>query len=354
MFKRNFSYSTKELNEMIKDFSIKPSHYHSFEQKKSMEKIGITGASGFLGLHLVDKLSQMPEVKTIRCFIRSYDTFEVRKKLYELSFSSDKIEIAFEVSPQNTKDLSRLIHCAAHVNNLKTLSGLWQDNVMFTKHVFENSHCPISYISTLSVYASSNLSGSHLLNDISPSSYHFIYGGYAQSKMIGEFLGKHLNDFQCLRLGLLTPNSYNPVISSHEFFIEFLSLIKQFPYYPMDFEEAFVDISPVNLVADKIVSVLTSNQKTVHIANETPTPLSMFINRFNLMHMNNEEWEYRISTLSKMQAILMKYAYLKNKTKKQHPNYFNIDLFQTTGHNWHGDIKTPFIESYLSKIYEKI
>lgn len=347
----NFSYSTKELTDIVGYVNL---GMDTEKINNDIKSIGITGASGFLGLHLISQLVEIQTISKIKCFIRSKETFNNRKSLFELNFNEDKLEFHFEFNEENTKDLSVFIHSAAQVHNIKKLSGLYLDNVELTKKVVEQVSCPIIYISTLSIYASSNVNGFHLPQPCEPSENHLLYGGYAQSKWLGEYLISQRTDSKIIRLGLLTPSSINPVIQKNEFFSLFLQLLKNHPYYPEDIETSLVDISPVDLAANKIIEAMNSHQKYSHIANKKSTSILDFINVLNLKPVTKKYWEENTEKLKRIEKILLSYAYFKSHSLKKYPEYFNIDLFQTTEHNWGGEIVVSNLNQYIQKIYEKV
>jgi len=345
----NFSYSTKELANLIGDLNT------PIENNKSeIKSVGLTGASGFLGMHLIQHLVSIDSIVGIKCFIRSKNTFDERKKLFQLDFNEEKLEFCFEINSENTQDLDVFIHSAAQVHNIKNLAGLYKDNVELTQKVVEEVVCPIIYISTLSVFASSNKLGIHLPIECESSTEHILYGGYAQSKWIGEYLVEKRKDSRIIRLGLLTPSTNKPILQENEFFSLFLKLSKDFPYYPQNFEESFIDISPIDIASDKVINAVFDKSRYTHIANSKGTSIKVFIETLNLKPITFEQWEIYLNTLKKTERTLLSYAYFKSQSLNQYPKYFNIDLFQTTGHNWVGSINIDNINEYIGNIYEKI
>jgi nonribosomal peptide synthetase DhbF len=111
----------------------------------------------------------------------------------------------FGVSQEDYRRLcdrvTAVYHCAAEVNNVKPLEELISVNVEGAFNfplfflglnplglrnilVFCRSGKTLHYISTLSVFVSSNLEGGHMLESELDSSVHTVYGGYAQSKWV--------------------------------------------------------------------------------------------------------------------------------------------------------------------------
>jgi len=346
-----FSYSTKELSDIL--VKINP-HMDAGNFSTNIQSIGLTGASGFLGLHLISQLVELPSVLRIRCFIRSKETFSKRKKMFGLKFNEDKLEFLFEFNESNTKDLSVFIHSAAQVHNIKKLSTLYGDNVDLTAKVIEQVACPIVYISTLSVYASSNIQGLHFPQPCEPSKEHLLYGGYAQSKWLGEHLSSQRNDAKIIRLGLLTPSIIHSTIQGNEFFCIVLKLLKNFPYCPNEFENSLVDISPVDLAVKEIIKAIYSDKKYFHIANKNPTSITDIIHILNIKPIDELSWHKYTEKLNRIEKILLNYAYFKSNSLKKYFAYLNIDLFQTTGHNWGGEIVVTNLHQYIWDIHEKV
>lgn len=343
---KNISMNTQELMRLYnKTITYKP---HISINNNSEKIIGISGASGFLGLHLLDKMVNQPNISHIKCFIRNRDKFNYKKDEFKLNFKEDKLEFITEIKESHFNDINNFIHSAAQLHNLKNIKQLWNDNITFTEQLLQYNKNKFHYISTLSVFASSNHKGTSYPNYILEKKEHELYGGYAQTKWLGEYLVSQYPEHQILRLGLLTPPKSHPYFQSHEFFLLFFKLLRELKSYPLNYEEAFVDISPVNEVSSHILEYLDKNEKIAHIANKSSISLSSILEKMNLKTINKEQWLLKIKSLKKIEQIFLMYTFFKSEAIIKYPLYFNIDLFQSTNHKWLGKIENnDIIQSYI-------
>lgn len=313
--------------------------------------IGLSGASGFLGLHLLNELSKDKRIKEIKCFIRNIDKYYEKKKEFNLFFNENKITLINIMKKEDFENINYFIHNAAHLNSLMNYQQLWDDNVLLTSNILSLIKCKIQYISTLSVFASSNQQGFHDCNAVPINENFNIIGGYAQTKFISEYLVSQYSDFQIIRLGLLTPSTINPHFQKHEFMYKFIEILKQIKKYPENFEEAFVDLSPVDIVAKIICKeIFSPTSQYFHIANKKSTSLSEIIGLTQCKEVSLNEWEESIKKYKKTIQILLNYAFFKTKSIEKYPQYYNIDLFQTTNHDWNGQIDDIMIDKYISLV----
>lgn len=336
------------------------------QKKKSsdMAHVLITGANGFLALFLIDKLSIDPRVKTISCFVRNIDKFKKEKEKLGLSFSENKIKFVIfdEFFAQTNSDkisyletVTQFIHNAAQVHNLKNAGQLWNSNVILTLnflYLWQQTKHAASFhlISTLSVFASKLVEPFHLEKKrqkvtethLIPDTKSMLAGGYAQTKWICEYLLSRYENSHIIRLGLLTPATTTSIFRNNEFLTDFFSLIKNMDFLPHqnsgDYEAyarfVFVDLSPVNEVADNIMNLL-GTKPVVHISNSES--LSLYsIAPSNKPHLSIQDWEtyINIQKISKINKILLKNAFLRASYLLNNISYFNLDLFQSTRHDW--------------------
>lgn len=345
--------NTLELSKLV---DLKKTSHEKKLGNQPNKIIGLSGASGFLGLHLLNELVKRKDVQGIKCFIRDREKFNLKKKEFNLFFNEEKLQFVEHYDKNDFKDLTNFIHSAAQLHNLKKYTGLWKDNVELTKNFLEYSQdIKFHYISTLSVFASSNICGKHYPVEVKPCVEHILYGGYAQTKWLGEYLTQTNSQHQIFRLGLLTPSRGFPHIQKEQFLYLFLKLIKQLKIYPECYENAWVDLSPVDLVAKKIVDSLDSQEKIFHIANEKSTSLSHLLSFIDSKPVDIKIWIEKTHHLKSIEKMLLEFAFFKTKALQQYPQYFNIDLFQSTGHDWQGNLKDNSIfKVYLENLDEKI
>lgn len=322
--------------------------------EKSLEKtVLVTGGAGFLGVHLLYELALNADFEKIYTIVRSAEKLKAQALKY--IGKTDWLKVVHPIEKDLTNiaefDLPRVslvIHSAAEIHCLKSLTQLYQNNCEVTANLLSfYKSTPFIFISSLSVFVSSSLKGCHYPVMFQENDNFDIYGGYAQSKYISELNCYPLENTKIVRLGLLT-GSTDKGLCGHDFFTTFLKNCKKLQCYPSGFEESFVDITPVDICAQKIVKeIVPQSAKIFHIANKRSLPLSLILKKLNLSSIPKEKWLEKLKELSSLDQVLMKYAFFKEESLKNYPNFFNIDLFQSTGHSYN-------IESEFDKSNEEL
>ena len=105
---------------------------------------------------------------------------------------------------------------------------------------------------------------------------------------------------------------------------------------------AWVDVTPVDLAAGLIVQYLeTSARKAVtHIANCYAVSAKSICDTMRLPEVPVDEFKGRLASLPGIERVLLSYAFFKKDSLALFPQYFNIDLFQSTSHTY--AIRKPF------------
>ena len=177
--------------------------------------IFLTGATGFLGIHILSLLLHLPSISTIYCLIRPSSDPMTRifsmAQYYSLSLpNSQKISPVighldqenFGLSPSEFKTLAThtdlIIHNASWVNGVFPYSSLKPSNVFGTTQTLRLASSPSSrvsrycYVSTLSVFGSALSEEEDDLcdpwADTIPTSSLSRLSGYASSKRVSEIL----------------------------------------------------------------------------------------------------------------------------------------------------------------------
>lgn len=358
----NFAQSTQQLFDAMSDTSILQA---SVPQCTHVSSIIVTGAGGFLGLHLLDVLSQEHNIKQIYAVVRSQQRFADAKKHYQLNFDESKITFIISDILQLTAlpQADKLIHCAAKIHGLYSLKQMYRDNVQAAQHIYKLctvQQIALTVVSTLSVFVSSNITGLHHEEVLPPNEEHILYGGYAQSKWLSDYLVP--KNTTIIRLGLLTANSSNGIFPANDFFSTILECIDTVQCVPQNYEQAYVDISPVDLVANKIANILVSDihHNIINIANSTSYALSSLLKQYaHFSVIENSQFMEELKVLPRLQQMLMMYAFFKSTALQIYPDYYNIDLFQSTNHSWSGSHLLQIhnenvVQCYLENTFKKI
>jgi hypothetical protein len=104
--------------------------------------------------------------------------------------------------------------------------------------------------------------------------------------------------------------------------------------YPKAFEEATVDVSPVDLVCKEIWTAIESQRKVAHIASKNAHRLSKIIHRMGVKGIDKVDWLERVSVLPSLERQLLKVAFFKSDETAEVKKTFNVDVFQSTGHDY--------------------
>lgn len=346
----NITMSSTELVKLI------PNVKYKSKNLCNNNALLLTGASGFLGIHLLKEIVLSKKYAIIYTIVREIEKLKKQANYYQLGdqwlsevhcIESDLLDI----QEHNYPEVQYVIHCAAQIHCLKTLRQLWKNNVEVTEKIAQiYRKNTVFFISTLSVFVSSNKKGIHQPLSLDISENYLLYGGYAQSKYIGEKIMEK-NNHSIIRLGLITGSSESGIFPK-DFFLNFLKMNQELGIYPDNYESAWVDMTPVDYCA-KIISSNISNQKDpiMHIANKTPTSLESFIKILNLKKVAKEKWLEIIKEKNSVEQYLLKFAYFKNETLLHSFDYYNLDLFQTTGHSYNIENKFEKTNENLLKLY---
>lgn len=366
--------STAELcKDVFKDKTKILSLIKKYKESKIYNEPGailLTGATGFLGSRLLAELLQKTD-KSIYCLVRATNIDIAKQKIlnqlvkYNIDAKTDNLAIILGDLSKKQFGLSKIVyqqlaskidvvyHCAALVHMVLPYSKLRLTNVAGTMEIL-NFVCSgrkkvLHYASTLSVFVASDQNKGLLLEEDKLKLTNYIYGGYAQSKWVAEYLlhqaNKELNTINFYRFGLLTGDSQTAYFPKTDFLAMFIKGISQLGCVPAKkFTKALaIDITPIDYAAKAMleISVQPNNQgKIFHIAN--PNSLSFdeliqAIQSFGLSinFVSQSKWKKLFTELKENQESekLSVYLALCRAMSKDHDFERNrvLDLFQATG-----------------------
>ena len=325
----------------------------------------ITGATGFLGSHLLfEMLSRSPSLR-VKCLIRCASPEAGRKRLCE-TFRRYQLDtrllshvdvVCGDISKPHlgwdddthkslSEEVSEVFHCAAAVNMLANYEQLEDANVTGTRNIIDfclsGKRKRLHYASTLSVFVSTDRnSGTAYENDhlCTPTN---IYGGYGQTKYVAEKMvlgiAPSLCDVFIYRFGLLCGDTEHGISAPKDFLGMFFRGARTVGSLPYDPSEAMaVDITPINLTAGMVVDIASRNNPDVyHIAGEKPLPYNPLCTLMKEEGVINdivayEQWKEAVGSFSDdvdVQALRMALCRMDAAlfTEMRY-----MDLFQTTG-----------------------
>lgn len=334
------------------------------DNKLRGSSIFMTGATGFLGAHLLTKLLGEYSCSRIYCLVRASDEMEGMQRL-EDTFSRLKLDAGrlTEVSvvcgdltqknfgieksryAQLAREVKTVFHCAAKVNMMLPYNDLKDVNVQGTRQIMDfclyGCRKHLHYASTLSVFVATDRNvGVAMENDLLSAPTN-IYGGYGQTKYVAEkiLLGipERLCDVSVYRLGLLCGNTKTGKSATKDFLGMFLKGIKKLKTMPLDKAgNLAIDITPVDQAVDVFMDIVRSKAHGIfHIAAEEPlmySELTRLLLKDGVIDSvcTYGEWQkttQRVSADADVQAALMS---LCRMDAEMFEKLRYMDLFQTT------------------------
>ncbi|HJK86029.1 MAG TPA: amino acid adenylation domain-containing protein [Candidatus Megaira endosymbiont of Stentor roeselii] len=302
----------------------------TYDSKKNINNILLTGATGFLGQHLLIDLLESTTAN-IYCLIRANsDNKNVQKKLDQILIRSGNIKyvnnprvicIEGDLSKPNLglsintivkleKAIDIIYHCGAYVHHLYTYENLREANVLATIELVKLATTKklkqLHYISTLGTTSTTEE------NIWKPSESLLSSVGYIQSKWVCEkILWSYIErnyPFYIYRPGNITGHTDSgfciPKNNHLLLLLKGIIQIRVAPKWDMPFE-----MVPVNKVSNAIIS-LSLNKK------------QMSRNIFNLHNSQSITWKNYLQIINNITNLKMKFV---------NTEYFLINILPNIG-----------------------
>ncbi|ELP91363.1 4-coumarate--CoA ligase, putative [Entamoeba invadens IP1] len=279
------------------------------------QSVVVTGATGYLGIYIVNELCKCADTKKVYCIGRSANKSELDKKMNAMLRKtgltrSDKIHVIVgdvskdhmgveEKCYQELQDECRLIiHCAAVVNWSKSYDQLKKDNVNGVVNVikFAGKRAHICYISTI---------GAALNRDETISEKVPIGAfGYIQSKWMGEKVVEKARSVGCsisvIRPSFIIADSKTGICNTDDFVYKMLRLSV---LNHIGFGGVSLPLTPV----DKVAQVTVKNCDTNAVINMIPMVSTKVETLFTVLESMNytldtlslEEWKSKVVEIAK-------------------------------------------------------
>ena len=333
--------------------------------KKGTDCFLITGATGFLGSHLLSELlSRGQRIKAI-CLVRCTSPYNGEEKVRDtfLRYGLDvKVlkdmeivcgDITLPCLGIPTGDYKRLsyevtavLHCAATVNMLANYDKLKETNVIGTRNIIDfcmtGAKKKLHFASTLSVFVSTDRNKGTVYENDDLSTPTNIYGGYGQTKFVAEKMVQSIPPSLCdvfiYRYGLLCGSTVHGKSSPKDFLGMFFRGARTVGILPYDQSDSMaVDITPIDQASHIVADIIGLNQPGVyHIACENPlnyNDLCTIMKKESIINdiVDDKEWRDAVCSFSDdadVQALRMSLCRMDTTLFRQ-MRY--MDLFQTTG-----------------------
>ncbi len=357
----------KDVDSILESRTSDPQVGNSRRKLAQGSHILLTGATGFLGSRILERILDAPSAE-VTCLVRgNKDRVQERlvgvlaeneidvdvEKLARISVVAGDVSVSQFGLPAETyqrlaNQVDQVIHSAADVNTIATYESLRPSNVVGVKNtadfVLSGQPKSLEYISTLSVFVGTDCFQGTMLEQDDLSRTQRIYGGYAQSKWAAEILLRKLElNVRFYRLGLLTADTRSGVYPKRDLMTLAIKGIVEMGALPESNNERFdtlrVDITPVNYAASAITAIAKTqtDKSTFHIAHPMGlSATSLFENlRQSYPHINvvpASEFERRVRD-SKIKfpiaTACLALCRALNSEETYSPN--PLDIFQATG-----------------------
>jgi thioester reductase-like protein len=290
-----------------------------------MRKIFLTGATGFLGVHLLKDLLVDSNTQVF-CLIRAISmekawekiesafkkwsctlTKNERKSIIPIlgNLEQDKLGIEKNEYVSLCNSIDDVIHTAAWVNWLLPLEALKKVNVNGTYQLIEfavqRRLKKFYYVSSLSVFP---FDGSDYYENTPIDSKVSLYGGYAQSKWVAEMtVQKAMNaglQVKIFRPNLITGRSYDGVFNQSSYLENLVKSSIQIGYVP-DID-TYIDMVPVDYVSKAIATIYraeNTKENIFHISNLKSIKLCTYVEwlkekGYKLQTVSLENWKNKL------------------------------------------------------------
>lgn len=259
----------------------------------------LTGATGFLGSHILESLLSSPVVDRVFCLVRGSNLDAARLRLVQ-QLKEQRIEqhmVPFERVVLLLGDVSRhyfgfddavleqlcaanvtsLIHNAAHVNHALSYASLKEQNVGSLIHAMVLAErlggASLSFVSTAGVCGRKAFPTAESPQRLSPAELHSGATGYVKSKWVGERLMERVAanspsplQYAIFRPGAVTGHSRSGACNIGDSINRYVIGWCMLGWAPPLTPTAQVDMSPVDWVAGSIARIIPPDAESQRVS----------------------------------------------------------------------------------------
>lgn len=291
----NKADDNQEYIDSLLDMNIKLKRNLINNNNLSSEIKGIflTGATGFLGIHILDEIIKKTDYK-VYCLIRPkeetileyftkiikyYDLYHLSNFINEkngriILFEGDIIKEGFGVNEDNKKKLikntSHILHCAADVSYFSDEKKVLQTNREGTKRIVDfamNNNIHLLHMSSLSVSGNFLVKGKKTRKSFSESDFYILNNlnanPYVKSKIMAEeYIYNKIEEglnANIIRIGLLTGrfrDGHFQINLNENMLYSIIKGIFLKIKLPKVLLKQYIDLTPVDICAEVIVKIL--------------------------------------------------------------------------------------------------
>ena len=365
-------------------------------QKRGLGNILLTGATGFLGIHLLDQLMKMEEGK-IYCLVRNTEKVSACKRLqdlleyyfgktYDNEIGKRIIPIVADIESkwlleQIPSNIDTIIHTAANVKHYGSYEEFKRINVKGTEHVIEfakKSHTRLIHISTIGVSghdfsAKSTTEKTRKEKHFSETSFFidqpldnvYIHSKFEAERAVYDAMLEGL-DAKVVRVGNLTNRAsdykFQPNYRENAFLTRVKALL-EFGMFPDYLLPLYAEFSPIDLTAKGIVLIAeyAKEQTVFHLNSNRPLYFDRMMELLPTLGIPMQivnATEFNRALEQTLQNTSMKYIYeaLQNDMDEDGKlvydsnirieNEFTLWFMKQVGFEWN-EIDVTYLKGYL-------
>lgn len=281
----------------------------------------LTGATGFLGSHLLYELLKKTSYN-VYCLVRGNSLENATNRLKERlnyyfkdglnsyfgnrifvingDFTKEHLGLSYKLYNALKQNIKYIVNSAATVKHLGNYSNFEKTNVLSVKNLItvckDIKNCNLVHISTLSIAGSGDSQGKSSFTEKDLFINQNVSDNiYIKTKFEAERLllkeQKNGLPITIFRLGNITWRNSDGVFQydlDENLFFNFIKLILKTKQVPKELKNKTFNISPVDECANLIISILQNNNKynVYHIYNENELTLKEIINLLNNLNFN--------------------------------------------------------------------
>ena len=326
----------------------------------------ITGATGFLGSHILEQVLCRPEysgrqiVCLVRCTSAEHGEQRLRTVMRQYGLHSNQwhrttivpCDLARErmglpdgIYKYLADNVSEVYHLAATVNMMADYASLRESNVTATRHVAEfcltGCRKQLHYASTLSVFVSTSRNEGVVYEHDRLDEDCTVYGGYAQTKFVCEriLLGipPSLCTINVIRFGLLCGDTSSALSASKDFLGMFMRGASAVGVLPWDNTgQMGIDITPIDIATNITIDIATRSRNGIyHVAAENPLQYNqlckLMSETLGIRIVDDfAEWQEMLQPYRQNSDVAALEMSLCRMDARRYERWRYMDLFQTT------------------------
>lgn len=351
-----------------------------------LEKVLLTGTTGFVGVHLLRELSNNDTTQKIYCIVRqklnstSEERFEklistyfdeetckkIKKKAIILNgdLRKENLGLAENIFHKVFKDVKTIINAAANVKHIGKYHTSYVDNVETVNHLINictKFNISLAHISTLSLngYNNPNVTKKFTENTLNihqtfNKNPYLISKYEAEQNILKSIAENHLNA-KIFRIGNIMPRIYDGIFQtnfSQNGFLLGIKSLKELQCYTKSMLNQKLYLTPVDECCEAICKILKDDycNTIYHIENNKHIKFSSIINilktRDNAFELvSNDKFKQKLTSNYSIGIEYLNRIIESNSTK--YSNEITLDILNKVSFSW-SSITPEYLENIIN------